>query len=461
MVNNKEPKKTDDNKIQDEKVEIAKFIADKSQKLSSITHEIKESALRVMRWLSERFDQILFNPKHGKLVAFVIALMITIGFNSNSVSTPLQSNRDITVPVTVNYNSEMYEISEVPETITVTLIGTMNDLTMLNTDAPSIKAVLDLTGLTDGNHNVKYRMEGISNRIRTIIQPESQNVSVEIKNAAKATIGYDFINQHQLGQQYVLSEPEFEVFEVSIKASQKTLDDVAFVKALIDVAGKTEDFETEAKLVAYDQNGNRLEQVDIIPNSVKVKVGVSSPYKSVPITPIIDGELPEGKTVSSINLDVESIMIYAPQSILETIDEIRVPISTSQLTGDSTKFQQAIKLPAGVRYGAVSKVNIEVKLGEATSATFDNIPIVYRNNVNGLKASLVNKEDATVSVTVLGTKENLEKFEEEKIAVYIDLRDAEVGDNQQFELFITYVDASSPLYVMTPSKTSIALDIMR
>lgn len=461
MTNKKEDKNIENKQTQEERVEIAKFIADKSQKLSNITVQVKESALRVMRWMSDRFDQILFNPKHGKLVAFIIALMITIGFNSNSVSTPLQSNRDITVPVTVNYNSEMYEISEVPKTITVTLIGTMNDLTMLNTDSPTIKAVLDLTGLTDGNHNVKYRMEGLSNRIRTIMQPESQNVSVDIKNAAKATIGYDFINQHQLGQQYVLSEPEFEVYDVSIKASQKTLDEVAFVKALIDVAGKTEDFETESSLVAYDQNGNKLEQVDIIPKTVKVKVGVSSPYKSVPITPIIDGELPEGKTVSSINLDVESIMIYAPQSILETIDEIRVPISTAQLTGDSTKFQQAIKLPAGVRYGAVSKVNIEVKLGEASSATFDNIPIVYRNNVNGLKASLVNKEDATVSVTVLGTQENLAKFEEEKIAVYIDLRNAEVGEGIEFELFINYVDASSPLYSITPSKTKILLDIMR
>lgn len=461
MKFNKDNKKNDEIKSQEEKVEIAQFIADKSKKLSSFTHEVKESGMRVVRWLSDRFDQILFNPKHGKLVAFAIALMITIGFNTNSVSTPLQSNRDITVPVSVNYNSEMYEISEIPDKITVTLIGTANDLTMLNSDSPSIKAVLDLTGLVDGKHTVKYQMEGISNRIRTIIQPESETVSIDIKNAAKATIGYDFINQHQLGQQYVLSEPEFEVFEVSIKASQDTLDKVAFVKALIDVAGKTEDFETESTLVAYDQNGNKLDQVDIIPKTVKSKVGVSSPYKSVPITPIIDGALPEGKTVSSIKLDSESIMIYAPQSILETIDEIRVPISTSQLTGDNTKFQQAISLPAGVRYGAVSKVNIEVNLGEATSAKFDNIPVVYRNNVNGLKASLVNKEDAVVSVTVLGTKENLEKFEEEKIAIYIDLRDAEVGENKQFELFISYVDSSSPLFVIEPNKTSIALDIMR
>lgn len=461
MKFNKDNKKNDEIKSQEEKIEIAKFIADKSKKLSSFTYQVKESGMRVVRWLSDRFDQILFNPKHGKLVAFAIALMITIGFNTNSVSTPLQSNRDITVPVSVNYNSEMYEISEIPDKITVTLIGTANDLTMLNSDSPSIKAVLDLTGLVDGKHTVKYQMEGISNRIRTIIQPESETVSINIKNAAKATIGYDFINQHQLGQQYVLSEPEFEVFEVSIKASQETLDKVAFVKALIDVAGKTEDFETESILVAYDQNGNKLEQVDIIPKTVESKVGVSSPYKSVPITPIIDGALPDGKTVSSIKLDSESIMIYAPQSILETIDEIRVPISTSQLTGDNTKFQQAISLPAGVRYGAVSKVNIEVTLGEATSAKFDNIPIVYRNNVNGLKASLVNKEDAVVSVTVLGTKENLEKFEEEKIAIYIDLRDAEVGENQQFDLFISYVDASSPLFVIEPNKTSIALDIMR
>lgn len=454
-------KQEDINQTQEEKIEVAKFIADKSQKITNTTNEIRESALRVIRWLSDRFDQMLFNPKHGKLVAFAIALMITLGFNTNSVSTPLQQNRDIKVPISINYNSEMYEISEVPTSISVTLIGTANDLTMLNSESPTIRAILDLSGLTEGTHNVRYRIEGISNRIRTIIQPESQKITVQIKNAAKATIGYDFINQNKLGQQYVLSEPEFEVREVSIKASQETLDKVAFVKALIDVSGKTADFETESTLVAYDQSGNRLEHVDIIPKSVKAKVGVSSPYKSVPITPIIDGALPDGKTISKIGLDSQSIMIYAPQTVLDKIDEIRVPILASKLTSDTTKFSQNISLPAGVKYGAVSKVTIEVSLGEAASATFDNIPVVYRNNVNGLKASLVNKDDAMVSVTVRGTKENLEKFDKDKIAVYIDLRNAEVGENKTFELFINYVDQTSPLYVIQPSKSSIALDIVR
>lgn len=460
---NNNDKNEKDLQTQIEKTEIAKFIADKSLKISSLTDEILSQGLRVLRWMSDRFDEILFNPKHGKLVAFLIALMITIGFSTNSVTTPLQQSREISVPVFVNYNSEMYEISEIPDTIKVQLIGSANDLTMLQTDSSSIRAVLNLTGLTEGKHSVKYSMEGISNRIKTIIQPESQTVDIQIKNAAIATIGYDFINQHKLGQQFVLSEPTFEINEVSIKASQSTLDKVAFVKALIDVAGRTDSFETESILVAYDQNGNRLEQVDIIPKSVKASVTISSPSKTVLIKPVFEGSMPDGKTIADYKLDQESITIYAPLTVLDTIDEIRVSIPTSKLTEDTTKFTQNIILPTGVRYGTVSKVNVEVNLGTTSSTVFENIPIIYRNNVNGLKASLVNKDDAVIDVTVFGTESNLADgvFNKDNIVVYVDLRNAKEGENQTFELFISYVDPKAPLYVIQPSKTSIQLDIMR
>lgn len=41
-----------------------------------------------------------------------------------------------------------------------------------------------------------------------------------------------------------------------VSASEDTLDEVAFVKALIDVSDVTKTFETEASIVAYNQQEN-------------------------------------------------------------------------------------------------------------------------------------------------------------------------------------------------------------
>ena len=72
--------------------------------------------------------------------------------------------------------------------------------------------------------------------------------------------------------------PQFESSVVNIRASQDTLNQIAFVKALIDVSNQVADFEQDAKLVAYDANG-QIVNVDIEPQTMHVYVPVTSPNK--------------------------------------------------------------------------------------------------------------------------------------------------------------------------------------
>ncbi|UPU40187.1 CdaR family protein [Erysipelothrix sp. Poltava] len=63
------------------------------------------------------------------------------------------------------------------------------------------------------------------------------------------TLSTEFVNQNKLGSQYVLGTPELETQDVTIKVSKETMSQVAFVKALIDVSGQTEQFTTDAEIV--------------------------------------------------------------------------------------------------------------------------------------------------------------------------------------------------------------------
>ena len=69
---------------------------------------------------------------------------------------------------------------------------------------------------------------------------------------------------------YDLGEPQFESDKVSVRASEDTLNNVSYVKALIDVTGVNSDFEIDAPLAAYDKNGEKLD-VDIIPSTMKAQ----------------------------------------------------------------------------------------------------------------------------------------------------------------------------------------------
>ena len=459
--NKKDEKKPIDSS--EEKVEIAQYIADKSQKISKRTEALANGTMRVLRWMSDWFDRFLYNPRHSKLVAFAVALVVYLGFNSQGIMTaPLEYTKpDVVVPVSVTYNAEMYELKGVDEEVKVTFIGSQSDIGLLNVNS-ALKVELDLSGLTEGTHQVKYKIDGVSPRIKTMIEPSTANVKIMTKEAEKKELSSDFINMDKLNPKYVLGEPELELREVSIRGSRETLDQVAFVKALIDVSGQTQNFETDAQIVAYNQKGEKLDKVDIIPQTVKAKVAVNETYKSVPIRPIFEGDMPAGKAVSQWKMDAESITIYAPKEILDNIDEVRVPIPTSALTSDTNKLSQTVSLPAGVRHGTVTKVNIEVQLGPVVSQKVDNVEILFTSNVNDLKPSVNGLDQAVISLEVFSTEENIKEFKRENLRVYIDLRNAVVGDGQQLPLFIEYnYPKSGVVYRIVPEKETITVDIIK
>ncbi|UPU40188.1 hypothetical protein MX850_06045 [Erysipelothrix sp. Poltava] len=154
------PKKDKKNKKFDseDKLELAQIIAERSEKITNLTESIGDAFLRVLRWLSAWFDRILFNPRHAKLVAFAVALLIYFAFNvSASTPSPVNQARQIPdVPVVVKYNSEMYEVVDFDEKVDVIVFGDYSDISMVNPQN-DLKVELDLSGLAEGTHQVNYK----------------------------------------------------------------------------------------------------------------------------------------------------------------------------------------------------------------------------------------------------------------------------------------------------------------
>lgn len=442
----------------DEKLELAQRIAKQSEKIGRRYEAIGDAFIRLLKWFSDWFDRILFNPRHGRLVAFGLAVLIFLAFNTDESSTAasLKSSKELQdVPVVLTYNREMYEVSGFDEAVNIGIIGDYTDVSMLDAQDDYV-VELDLSGLSEGVHRVSYKAKGFPSRVKTYIEPANAEVHIKKKETKTVELSYEFINIDQLDPRYVLGEPELETKDVSIKASQDTLEEVAFVKALIDVSGQSSKFVTEAQLVAYDQEGKPFEDVDIVPSKISVTVDITSPNKTVPIKPVFEGEIPDNKAIKSVTMDHEAITIYAPQSVLDSIDEISVPIPAASLT-DDTKVAYNINLPSGVRHGTVNKVNMDIKLAKGVKKVFDKVPINWRYNVNGYKMSPVNKDDVYTSLEVFGTKENLEEFNIDSVWVYIDMRDVELGENQEGKL---YIESNSPLLRIKSKKESIVFDVI-
>ena len=453
-VKQKEPKQKK-NRTSASKTEQANKIGKQSIKMAQSYEKMEMMLARIIRFFSTFLDKVLFNNRHSKLVALLLAVLMYVGVNYSSVrsiyTSTLRSSRSISdVPVMINVNSDTFEVTGVPSTANITITG---DATTVTTAANSQdgKVLVDLDGLTEGTHEVRLTTEGYGSGVNVVVDPSTIVVNLSRKITKQFDISYDFINQSKMEDIYSPGTPVFDYTKVNVRASAKTLDSIAFVKALIDVSDQTADFEQNARLIAYDSNGNPV-NADIIPDQVHVVVPVTNPSKSVPVNVQVSGEVPDGKAISSITLDQQTVTIYGAENVLADIDNITVKLDASTLTKDSTVLRP-ISLPSGVSSASVSQITMNVTLDKSTTRTIDNVPIHVRNNVNHYKASQPDNI-TTVSVEVHGAQQNIEAITADMINVYIDMEDATPG-LQTFELKVEQPTNGLVSYVLNDTTYSL------
>jgi YbbR domain-containing protein len=434
------------------KTERANRIAEQSKKVKRTYEKMEDFLFRVLRAFSTFLDKVLFNEKYSKVVSLVLAVLLYAIVNYNALSTSFQSSLRYSktlsdVTVLAKYNSDTFEISGLPEKVDVILTGDAANVTSA-ANAENGTVICDLDGLTEGEHEIKLTTEGYGNNVNVVVNPTNVNVVMKKKTTRQFDISYDFINQDKMEQIYSAGTPEFEYTKINVRASKDTLDSIAFVKALIDVSGQSADFEQDAVLVAYDSSGKPV-NADIVPNTVHVKVPVTSPNKSVNIQVQVSGEVPDGKAIDSITMDQQTVTIYGSETTLANIDQVVVTLDAGTLTKDSTVLRPIV-LPAGVTSATNTQVTMNITLADAEEKTIDDIPINVINNNKHYKASQPDNK-TTTSVTVKGTKNNIDKLAADDINVYIDMKDVQPG-LQKFALQIEQPKDGFVVYTLNESE---------
>lgn len=434
------------------KTERANRIAEQSKKVKRTYEKMEDFLFRVLRAFSTFLDKVLFNEKYSKVVSLVLAVLLYAIVNYNALSTSFQSSLRYSktlsdVTVLAKYNSDTFEISGLPEKVDVILTGDAANVTSA-ANAENGTVICDLDGLTEGEHEIKLTTEGYGNNVNVVVNPTNVNVVMKKKTTRQFDISYDFINQDKMEQIYSAGTPEFEYTKINVRASKDTLDSIAFVKALIDVSGQSADFEQDAVLIAYDSSGKPV-NADIVPNTVHVKVPVTSPNKSVNIQVQVSGEVPDGKAIDSITMDQQTVTIYGSETTLANIDQVVVTLDAGTLTKDSTVLRPIV-LPAGVTSATNTQVTMNITLADAEEKTIDDIPINVINNNKHYKASQPDNK-TTTSVTVKGTKNNIDKLAADDINVYIDMKDVQPG-LQKFALQIEQPKDGFVVYTLNESE---------
>ena len=369
----------------------------------------------------------------------IVSLLIALGvfFIADSKTTSLiETSAEVLYdqPISATYNEEAYVVEGLPKTVDITLIGRKSDV-YLAKQLPTNDITIDLTGLNPGVHKVNLKYKKALSSIEYKLDPSVATIVIYEKQSKEKEVNYEVINKDKIDSKLMVEDVSLSTDKVFVKGKEATINEVASVKALVDLKnlvdpGVGEQALKDVKLVAYDNKGKKV-NVEIVPSKVTATVKIASPQKEVPIRVIPKNykNIVFGKSISSITPNISKVTIYGNSSKLEKISYIPVYVDVSDLKEDK-QFALTIKKPTGVRAMSASNVTVNVSLGDETTKEFDNIYLEYENLGDGLVVQAASQDSTKVTVSVKGVQKVLSDMDPTTIKAYVDLKGLKAGQHE-------------------------------
>lgn len=369
----------------------------------------------------------------------IVSLLIALGvfFIADSKTTSLiETLAEVLYdqPISATYNEEAYVVEGLPKTVDITLIGRKSDV-YLAKQLPTNDITIDLTGLKPGVHKVNLKYKKALSSVEYKLDPSVATIVIYEKQSKEKEVNYEVINKDKIDSKLMVEDVSLSTDKVFVKGKEATINEVASVKALVDLKnlvdpGVGEQELKDVKLVAYDNKGKKV-NVEIVPSKVTATVKIASPQKEVPIRVIPKNykNIVFGKSISSITPNISKVTIYGNSSKLEKISYIPVYVDVSDLKEDK-QFALTIKKPTGVRAMSASNVTVSVSLGDEATKEFDNIYLEYENLGDGLVVQAASQDSTKVTVSVKGVQKVLSDMDPTTIKAYVDLKGLNAGQHE-------------------------------
>ncbi len=202
----------------------------------------------------------------------------------------------------------------------------------------NIRAYLDLSGITTGNHRLPVKMDSLDWKIKVIeFQPSFVSVNIEPIAKKEVKVVLDILGEPLFGfvskpavispQTILVSGPESLVSKVSVASIEIKLTDVKnsisrrFVPKLLD------------------DNGDNVRGVNLMPESVMVDIEIKQQlgYKTVPVIVNLSGNVDYGYRVSGIFIDPPAVTLVGDTDVLANLEYVNTTvININKATADIT-----------------------------------------------------------------------------------------------------------------------------
>lgn len=370
------------------------------------------------------------------LRTFLLALVLGISVWLSAVSTadPNEVNvypRPIPLEV-VGQDPSLVITSDLPSTVEVRLRAPHSVWEALNAQEKSVRAILDLSELSAGEHTQKIQIVVATPPYQIVlVNPSTVTVVLETFKTQTFPLSLSLSGQPAAG--YQVGEATMGVKEVSISGPQSAVQQAMRARVLVNLDGKRESIDESIPIQILDAQNRVLKGLNVTPESVQVDIPISQQggFRDVAVKVVVQGQVAPGYRLENISVFPPVITVFASDP--ELVNALPGVIQTQPLNLQDRKenisTRLSLDLPDNITIVGAQTVQVQVNISPIqTSLTLLNQPI----NINGLPEGLTaHVLPQTVDVIVSGPLPVLDPLKSQDIiTVSVNVAGMEAGSYQ-------------------------------
>ena len=369
------------------------------------------------------------------LRTFLLALVLGISVWVSAVSAADPNDlRAFPKPIplqVIGQDPSLVITSELPPTVEVSLRAPRSVWEFLIAQDDSVRASLDLTGLSAGKHTVPVQIT-VSMRPYQLVLVNPTTVTVDLEEISTRSFPLVLSLAGQPAAGYQAGDVSMDVSEVTVSGPESIIQRVAQTRVVFNLDSIRESIDESLQIQVVDDQNKPIKGLTINPESVRVTIPISlqGGFRDVAVKVIVQGQQAPGYRIENISVFPPVITVFAKDpdlvSALPGVVETQ-PLDLQDRREDvSTRL--SLDLPDNITIIGSKTVQVQVSISPIqTSLTLSDQLI----NVNGLSEGLSAQVlPQTVDVIISGPVPVLDTLTSKDITVFVDCKGLGVGDYQ-------------------------------
>ena len=379
-------------------------------------------------------DRLRELSKNIPVLLLAFALAVAVWISAVTSTDPTQQRiypRAVNVEV-VGQDPSLVIISEIPKTVNITLRAPESVWNRLINEAIPVKAILDLSGLEEGEHNLKVQVQ-VGIRPVVIVSCTPCDITVNLEQLVSREMSIRLLEVGELAVGYQAESPVWNPQTTVVSGPESAVDKVEEILAEFDLNNASQTISRSISLLPLDADGMVVPNVTLTPSRISISMAISQRggYRNVVVKVSPSGQVASGYRVTNISVFPPTVTVFSEDPKL--VDDLPGYVETEALdltdAKDDLDLRLQLDLPPGV--SVVGEQTVAVQVGIAAiegSITLSDMEIEVEGLADFLTATI---SPEVVDVIISGPLPLLDTLTKNNFRVVVDLTGEGAGTYQR------------------------------